>query len=74
MSYFLNKQIEVIENQLIEWCKNTKYSQGDSYIVRITRKGLWAVSYSNDYPMQHGNGMEYILTQEEFVEATKKTK
>jgi hypothetical protein len=70
MSYFLNNQVERIENQLIEWCKNTKYNQGDSYNVRITKKGLWAVSYSNDYPMQHGKGKEFILTQEEFIEAT----
>lgn len=74
MSYFLKNQVEEIEKQLIEWCKKTKYSQGDSYSVRITRKGLWEVSYSNDYPMQHGNGRRYILTQEEFIEATKKLK
>lgn len=67
---FLLHKVKEIEKSLIEWCKKTKYSQGDGYSVRITAKGEWEVSYSNDYPMQHGNGKAYILTKEEFALAT----
>jgi hypothetical protein len=68
---FLLHYVKKIEAQLIDWCKRKKYSQGDSYSVWITKEGKWKVSYSNDYPMQHGSGKEYILTEEEFKEATK---
>lgn len=71
MSNYLINHVNEIEAKLIEWCKKEKYSQGDGYSVRITKKGKWAVSYSNDYPMQHGGGQEYILTEEEFLQATK---
>ena len=67
---FLLHKVKKIEAQLIAWCKDKKYSQGDSYSVRITASGKWEVSYSNDYPMQHGNGKAYILTEEEFLFAT----
>lgn len=66
---FLLHSVKEIEAKLIEWCKENKYSQGDSYDVRITKKGKWTVSYSNDYPMQHGDGNEFILTPEEFEQA-----
>ena len=72
MSY-LHRRIDEIEKRLIEWCKKNKYSQGDSYSVRITNKGKWAVSYINDYPMQHGSGQEFILSEEDFINATKTT-
>lgn len=68
---FLLHQVKQIELKLIKWCKETKYSQGDSYSVRVTNKGKWEVSYSNDYPMQHGDGKSYILTEEEFLTAIK---
>lgn len=38
------------------------YTQGDSYYARKTRKGdKWFFGYSNDYPMQHGDGSEMML-------------
>lgn len=69
---FLLRQVRKIEEQLIQWCKDNKYSQGDDYSVRVTTNGKWAVSYSNDYPLQHGSGQEFVLTEEEFKEATIK--
>ena len=66
---FLLHQTKTIEDKLVEWFKENKYSQGDSYSVRITNKGKWEVSYSNDYPMQHGSGKSHILTEEEFMKA-----
>lgn len=60
-----------IKMKLIAWCKENKYSQGDTYSAGITSKGKWAVSYSNDYPLQHGFGKVFILTEEEFKQATK---
>lgn len=67
---FLLHNVKKIEKSLIAWCKAVKYSQGDGYSVRITASGKWEVSYSNDYPMQHGDGKSYILTEEEFRFAT----
>ena len=67
---FLLHAVKKIEQQLIAWFKENKYSQGDYYSVRITKKGKWEVSYSNDYPMQHGDGKSHILTEDEFVLAT----
>lgn len=55
-----------IEEKLISWCKAEKYSQGDDYSAFITKRGKYVVRYSNDYPMQHGNGRDFILTDEEF--------
>lgn len=71
---FLLIYVKKVEEALIEWCKKNKYSQGDDYSVFITKKGKWAVSYSNDYPMQHGGGVTYVLTEEEFIVATKHIK
>jgi hypothetical protein len=68
---FLLHQTKRIEAKLIKWFKENKYSNGDDYSVRITKKGKWAVSYSNDYPMQHGSGQEYVLTESDFIEAIK---
>lgn len=67
---FLLHSVKKIEDQLIAWCKDKKYSQGDDYSVGITAKGKWKVSYSNDCPLQHGTGEVYILTDEEFIFAT----
>jgi len=61
-----------IEAKLIKWCQEKKYSQGDYYSVRITNNGKWAVRYHNDEPKKFGKGREYILTQEEFMEAMGK--
>lgn len=67
---FLLHDIKRIEGKIINWYKKNHYSQGDSYSVRVTKKGKWAVSYSNDYPMQHGGGQEYVLSEEDFINAT----
>ncbi len=37
------------------------YPQGDGYDVYRTKKGSWAISYSNDYPLQHGKGESFVL-------------
>ena len=68
---FLLRHVQEIEAKLIDWCKRKKYSQGDDYQVGINKEGKWVVSYSNDYPMQHGSGKSYILTEEEFKEAMR---
>ena len=55
-----------IKEKLISWCKIEKYNQGNDYSAWVTKKGKYAVSYSNDYPMQHGSEKTFILTDEEF--------
>jgi hypothetical protein len=70
---FLLRHVKEIEAAIIEWYKMNHYSQGDDYSVRITSKGKWEVSYSNDYPMQHGDGKKHVLTEDEFKIATKGT-
>lgn len=72
-------KVKEIQSKLLEWYKQNIYNQGDSYTVRITNKGKWAVSHSNDYSMQHGDGSEHIFSEDEFMQAmgftnTKKTK
>jgi len=37
------------------------YNQGDEYFVSKTKKGDWIFGYSNDYPMQHGDGKRMQL-------------
>lgn len=57
MSKFTNEQKE-------EFLKNiTKeyYNQGDDYYAYQTKKGDWQFGYSNDYPMQHGDGKRMQL-------------
>lgn len=65
----LLRQVDDIENKILNWYKKKYYSQGDNYYIRITNKGKWAVGYSNDYPLQHGSGKEHILSEEDFLEA-----
>ena len=48
------------------------YSQGDGYNAYQTKKGSWVVSYSNDYPMQHGNG-ERITIPDKMVDVLMNT-
>ena len=55
-----------IEKRLIDWCK-TQYNQGDDYYIRKTKKGLTAVGYVNDYPLQHGGGREWILSDVDYI-------
>ena len=37
-------------------------TQADSYYANRTAKGKWEIGTSNDYPMQHGDGDKFILT------------
>ncbi len=66
---FLLHKVKDIEEKLIAWCKRYKYSQGDDYSVGITKEGRWVVGYSNDYPMQHGDGKSFVLTDSDFITA-----
>jgi hypothetical protein len=61
------KREEEIKRKLIAWCKETKYSQGDDYYARKNPDGTWIVGYSNDYPLQHGPGEKYLMTEEELA-------
>jgi hypothetical protein len=40
------------------------YTQGDNFSASQSSKGSWHFGYSNDYPMQHGNGKRMMLTDE----------
>lgn len=57
---------------LVQWYKDNHYSQGDDYIVTYTSSGLWIISHSNDYPMQHGAGKSVRLTNEQVDEIINK--
>ena len=46
---------------LIELVKKL-YSSGDDYYAVLTNKTNWHFGYSNDYPLQHGKGQEFKLT------------
>jgi hypothetical protein len=37
------------------------YNQGDYYFAYQTKKGDWIFGYTNDYPMQHGDGIRIRL-------------
>jgi hypothetical protein len=37
------------------------YNQGDDYYAYQTKRGDWEFGYSNDYPMQHGDGKRMRL-------------
>lgn len=32
--------------------------------ARLTKSGNWSIGYTNDYPMQHGRGPEYLVPNE----------
>ena len=66
---FLLHDVKAIESAIIAWYKKYYYKQGDDYSVRITNRGSWEVSYSNDYPLQHGSGSKHILSGEDFAKA-----
>lgn len=68
---FLLHDVKIIEEKLIKWYKENKYSQGDSYSVSITKNGKWRVAHSNDYPMQHGSGSSYTFNEADFASAMK---
>lgn len=70
---FLVHRVKEIEAKIIAWYKKNHYESGDSYCVTITNNGKWRISYSNDYPMQHGEGKDLILTEEDFINAMKHT-
>lgn len=53
-----------MEERLLEIFKQ-KHSQGDSYYCGANNKGdKFIVGYKNDYPMQHGDGVEWKIPVE----------
>lgn len=50
------------------------YSQGNDYSCCVDSKGRWVVSYSNDYPLQHGSGNKHTFSESNFLDATDKIK
>lgn len=52
-----------IQSILIAMFKN-KHSQGDNYHCYQNKKKNWVVSYTNDYPLQHGDGVEWIIHEQ----------
>lgn len=68
--HLLNKVMQ-IEANLIEWVKQNKYHCADDYSCGIDKYGRWYVSYTNDYPMQHGNGGVHIFDHSEYFDAQK---
>jgi len=63
-----------IARLLVEWCKANRYSQGDDYYVVISATGQWGVGYSNDYPLQHGEGRLFMLSDQEVVDVVASAK
>lgn len=49
-----------------------QYPQGDNYLFSVSSKGNVKLSYSNDYPLQHGKGVDINLP-EKFAETIEKT-
>ena len=51
-----------IDNKITDFLKRlTKksFNQGDNYYAYLnSKKTAWLFGYTNDYPMQHGNGEE----------------
>ena len=41
-----------------------KHKQGDNYYCYQSKKGNWVVGYTNDYPLQHGKGIEWVIPEE----------
>ena len=41
-----------------------KHKQGDNYYCYQSKKRNWIVGYSNDYPLQHGKGVEWVIPEE----------
>jgi hypothetical protein len=68
---WLLQRAKDIEIKLLAWYKE-KENQGDNYYVAINSQGKWVVGYTNDYPMQHGNGKEHIISESEFYSIMKK--
>ncbi len=55
---------ELMEKRLLGIFKQ-RYNQGDSYYCRVNNKGdKFIVGYKNDYPMQHGDGVEWMIPVE----------
>lgn len=43
------------------------FPQGDNYYAQRTMTGKWKIGYTNDYPMQHGDG-EHIVINDWFMQ------
>lgn len=69
---FLLHQVKTVEEQLLTWFKENKCDNGDDYSCYLNEKGRWVVSYTNDYPMQHGSGGTHTFSDDDFFDATNK--
>ena len=53
--------MNITEESLLRLCKEI-YPNGDSHYVNRTKKSeKWMLGYTNDYPLQHGNGDHCVL-------------
>jgi len=59
----MNEEYKKI-SEFLENLARKIWTQGDDYFATETKTGKWRVGYTNDYPMQHGNGEEMMLPQE----------
>lgn len=59
-----NCEIIFTEEELTEIGKEIArliYPNGDNFHCRQTNSGKWELGYTNDYPMQHGDGEKCII-------------
>lgn len=40
------------------------FPSGDNHYAFKTKKGNWVLGYTNDYPLQHGNGQQVSLPED----------
>ena len=50
------------------------WNQGDNYYINYTKKNVWIIGYTNDYPLQHGTGQELRLPDDVVEFLIKHTK
>ena len=50
------------EKQAMTVCKFF-FPGGDNHFVKRSKRGNWELSYTNDYPLQHGEGKKIHLPE-----------
>ena len=55
--------MSLIKETLLKIFKE-KHFQGDDYYCFQSKKKNWVVGYSNDYPLQHGDGVQWVIPEE----------
>ncbi len=40
------------------------WTQASSVYAIETKTGKWKIGYTNDYPLQHGDGESYVISKE----------